>query len=369
MQPILDACREPTLNRLMALGADANSRLRACLSLALRHDSPDAARLEADLVAQDDAEFALPAAIGDYTDFYASLHHATTVGAQFRPDNPLLPNYKWVPIAYHGRSSSIIVSGQPLRRPVGQRLPKGEQRPVVGPSRRMDFELEVGIFIGAGNAPGEPIALDDAERHVFGLCLLNDWSARDIQGWEYQPLGPFLAKNFASTLSPWVVTLEALAPFRLPFTRDAADPAPLAYLDGPALRTGVLDVQLEAALQTAAMRDAGLPPSVLCTSNFRHAYWTVGQMVAHHTVNGCPLRPGDLFGSGTMSGPAPEQAGSLLELTGAGARPVTLTSGETRGFLEDGDCVVLRAWCERDGFARIGFGTAAATLTAARADG
>jgi fumarylacetoacetase len=365
---VLDACGEPTLNRFMAMGSAASSSLRAWLSEVLRRGSPHAAQLRADLVPQSEAEFSLPASIGDYTDFYASIHHATTVGAQFRPDNPLLPNYQWIPIAYHGRSSSIGVSEQAFHRPIGQSMPRGAHTPVLGPSQRMDFELEVGMFIGAGNALGTAISIEDAEQHIFGLCLLNDWSARDLQGWEYQPLGPFLGKNFATTISPWIVTLEALAPFRLPFSRPAADPQPLAYLDGPSMRAaGAVDIQLEASLQTARMRTAGLMPQRLAASNFRHAYWTIAQMVAHHSVNGCNLRAGDLFGSGTLSGPSPSEAGSLLELTAGGKQEITLSSTETRRFLEDGDRIILRAWCERAGHARIGFGAACGTLLPARA--
>jgi len=362
------ACCEPTLNRLMAAGPAVAAPLRAALSQALASDSRDAPALAGALVAQAEAEYALPAQIGDYTDFYASIHHARTVGAQFRPDQPLLPNYQWIPIAYHGRSSSIAVSEQEFARPVGQSLPRGAAAPSVHPSRRLDFELEMGIFIGCGNPLGQSIGIEEAESHVFGLCLLNDWSARDVQGWEYQPLGPFLGKNFATTISPWVVTLEALAPYRLPFARPAGDPHPLAYLDGAANRhSGVLDVELEVALQTAGMRSRGSPPRVLARSNFRHAYWTIAQMLAHHTVNGCNLRPGDLLGTGTLSGPEPGEAGSLLELTDGGRRPLMLDAGETRGFLEDGDRVVLRAWCERPGFARLGFGAAAGTVVAAHA--
>ncbi len=355
----LAAAAEPTLNRYMAGGPTFSAPLRAALSDALQIGSPSQATLASALVPQLAAEFSLPAIIGDFTDFYTSLHHARTVGAQFRPEQPLLPNYRWIPIAYHGRSSSIGVSGQGFHRPVGQSLPKGEVRPVFGPSRRVDFELELGVFIGAGNAAGEPIAIEDAEVHVSGLCLLNDWSARDLQGWEYQPLGPFLAKNFATTISPWVVSLEALAPFRLPFARPSEDPQPLPYLNSPANRAaGVFDIELEVTIESARMRAAGLAPHALARSNFRHAYWTVAQMVAHHSVNGCNLRAGDLLGTGTLSGPEPAQAGSLLELSGAGKRPVSLPSGETRTFLEDGDCITLRAWCERPGHARIGFGTA-----------
>ena len=365
-QDALAACRESTLNRFMSMGPDTATRLRGCLSDALRSGTGRADALRADLVPQADAEFSLPASIGDYTDFYSSIHHATTVGLQLRPDNPLLPNYRWIPIAYHGRSSSIGVSGQQFRRPVGQSMPKGALTPVFGPSRRLDFELELGVFIGAGNPFGNAIPIQDAERHVFGLCLLNDWSARDLQGWEYQPLGPFLAKNFATTISPWIVTLDALAPFRLPFSRPSADPQPLPYLDSPALRAaGVLDVQVEVAMQSAGMRTHGLAPQPLAVSNFRHAYWTVAQMVTHHSVNGCNLRPGDLLGSGTLSGPSPAEAGSLLELTAAGTREITLPT-ERRRFLEDGDSVVLRAWCERAGHVRIGFGTACGTVLPAR---
>jgi fumarylacetoacetase len=363
----LAAAAEPTLNRFMAGGPTFSSPLRAALSDALRSGSPAQGRIEPALVPQAAAEYALPATIGDFTDFYASLHHATTVGAQFRPDNPLLPNYRWIPIAYHGRSSSIGVSPQAFHRPIGQSLPKGETNPVFGASRRLDFELELGIFVGAGNNPGDRIAIEDAEVHVFGLCLLNDWSARDLQAWEYQPLGPFLAKNFATTISPWIVSLEALAPFRSPFSRSDSDPQPLPYLDSAGNRAGgVLDIELEVAIETTRMRSAGRAPHVLARSNFRHAYWTVAQMVAHHSVNGCNLRAGDLLGTGTLSGPEPAEAGSLLELTAAGKRPISLPSGETRTFLEDGDAITLRAWCERPGCARIGFGTATGKLLRAR---
>ena len=351
------ACMAPTLNAFMAMGPGAWSALRAGLSQILREGSALAERLQGCLVPQSHAEHALPAHIGDYTDFYASIHHATSVGRLMRPDNPLLPNYKWVPIGYHGRGSSIRVSGLEFHRPVGQLLPAGAQAPVVAPSKRIDYELEVGIFVGLGNELGKRIPIAAAEAHVFGLCLLNDWSARDIQTWEYQPLGPFLAKSFATTISPWIVTLEALAPYRVPWERPASDPKPLPYLDAPALRSeGAFDVDLEVLLETARMREAGRPPQRLSRSNFRHAYWSVAQMVAHHTVNGCNLEPGDLFGSGTQSGPAPEEAGSLLELTAGGRQPLMLEDGETRTFLEDGDAVVMRGSCERAGFARIGFG-------------
>jgi fumarylacetoacetase len=357
------SCSAPSLNAFMAMGPRAWSSLRLGLSRALREGSPQEQRLRGCLVPQAQVEFAVPAQIGDFTDFYASVHHALRVGKQFRPDNPLLPNYKWVPIAYHGRSSSIGVSGQSFPRPVGQTMPPGAEQPVFGPSKRLDYELEVGVFVGVGNEAGQRVAIAAAERHVFGLCLLNDWSARDIQAWEYQPLGPFLAKNFASTISPWIVTLEALAPYRVAWTRAAADPQPLAYLDEPEQRTrGAIDLQLEAWLETPQMRDAGGEPARLSHTSFRHAYWTIFQMVAHHTVTGCNLQPGDLLGSGTQSGPAPEEAGSLLELSAGGKAPVTLPTGESRTFLEDGDCLILRGWCEKPGAARVGFGECRATV-------
>jgi fumarylacetoacetase len=357
------ACGEPTLNSYMALGPTVWSALRAFLSEVLRADFPHATRLRSALVPQEDAEFTVPARIGDYTDFYASIHHATSVGRLFRPDNPLLPNYKWVPIGYHGRASSIRVSGQEFARPVGQIMPKGAPQPFVAPTRSLDYELEVGIFIGSGNPLGSRVSLAVAEDHVFGLCLLNDWSARDIQAWEYQPLGPFLAKSFATTISPWIVTLEALAPFRAPWTRPADDPQPLPYLEGPTLRAeGAIDIRLEVWLETERMRAAGLAPERLSHSSFRDSYWSVGQLVAHHSVNGCNLAPGDLLGSGTQSGPTPEEAGSLLELSEGGKRPLTLRSGETRTFLADGDRVTFRGWCERPGCARVGFGEVAGVV-------
>jgi fumarylacetoacetase len=359
----LETCTDSSLNRLMSLGPAAASSLRAALSEVLRDDPRGNPDLAADLVRQSEAEYRVPARIGGYTDFYASIYHAEAVGRLFRPDNPLTPNYRWMPIAYHGRTSSIGVSGQDFHRPQGQSLPAGANAPVFGPSRRLDFELEVGIFIGAGNAQGTPIPVNEAEEHVFGLCLLNDWSARDIQAWEYQPLGPFLGKNFATTISPWIVTLEALAPFRLPAVRPAADPQLLPYLDGANSRAaGAVDMTLEVFLQTAAMRAARLAPARLLGSNFKHSYWTVAQMLAHHTVGGCNLQAGDLLGSGTQSGPTPAEAGSLLELTAGGTRPVLLPNGESRLFLQDGDLITLAGHCERPGFARIGFGTAAAQV-------
>ncbi|NUU03367.1 fumarylacetoacetase [Herbaspirillum robiniae] len=361
------ACEGATLNALMALDAAAWSALRAALSHALRTGSAHQRELAACLVPQAAAEHAIPAHVGDYTDFYTSIHHATTIGKLFRPDNPLLPNYKWVPIGYHGRASSLGVSGQQFRRPVGQTKAPDAETPTFGPCKRLDYELEVGIFIGAGNALGEPVAMDDAEGKVFGLCLLNDWSARDVQAWEYQPLGPFLSKSFASTISPWIVTLEALAPYRCAWTRAPGDPQPLPYLDSPTLReTGAIDLQLEVLIQTRAMREAGQAPQRLSLSNFRDSYWSVSQLVAHHTVNGCNLRPGDFLGSGTQSGPRPEEAGSLLELSGGGKQAVTLAGGEKRTFVEDGDTIILRAAARRDGLPVIGFGEAAGTVLPAR---
>ena len=355
------------LNALMALGTPAWSALRLALSRALREGSATQAALQDGLVPQAEAEYDVPARIGDYTDFYTSVHHATNIGRLFRPDNPLLPNYKWVPIGYHGRASSIGISGQQFRRPVGQTLAPGATEPTLGPSKRLDIELELGIFIGSGNALGEAIDITQAEDHVFGICLLNDWSARDIQGWEYQPLGPFLSKSFASTLSPWVVTLEALAPYRVPFTRPAEDPQPMAYLDSAANRSGgAFDIQLQVGLLTPKMRAAGQTDASICRTSYRHAYWTVAQMVTHHTVNGCNLQPGDLFGSGTLSGPTLDQAAALIELTAGGKNPMALPGGEQRTWLEDGDSVVLRGWCEKTGAARIGFGECVGTVLPAR---
>jgi fumarylacetoacetase len=347
------------LNAFMSAGPQVWSTLRRALSRALRAGSRLQALLQSCLLPRSQAEFALPAHIGDYTDFYASIYHATAVGRLFRPDQPLLPNYRWVPVGYHGRCSSIGVSGQRFVRPLGQTRAADASAPTLGPSRRIDYELELGIFIGVANAAGVPVDIGTAETHVFGLCLLNDWSARDLQSWEAQPLGPFLAKNFATTISPWIVTLEALEPYRLPWTRPAQDPPPLPYLDSPALRrAGAIDIELEAALQTPAMQRAGQAPQRLSLSNFRHCYWSIAQLVTHHTVNGCNLRSGDLLGTGTQSGPVPQEAGSLLELTQGGRLPITLPDGETRSFLQDGDTLILRGWCARPGAARLGFGEA-----------
>lgn len=361
------AAAGPVLNPLLALGPAAWSALRLGLSRGLREGADKVAAWRRCLVPRAAAELTLPVAIGDYTDFYTSIHHATNIGRLFRPDNPLMPNYKWVPIGYHGRASSILISDRDFHRPEGQTLPPGATEPVFGPCRRLDYELELGIFIGPGNALGEPIPVARASEHLFGLCLLNDWSARDIQAWEYQPLGPFLSKNFATTISPWIVTFEALAPYRTACERPAGDPAPLPYLEDETDRqAGAFDIQITAALATAAMRDAGLSPHRLSRSSYRHAYWTVAQLLAHHTVNGCNLSSGDLLGTGTLSGPTLDQAGALIELTAGGRNPLTLPDGETRTFLEDGDTLILSAWCEKPGAARIGFGDARATVLPAR---
>jgi len=354
-----------SLNALMALGRDDARAVRRVAHRLLRAGTPEGERARAMareiLVPMDAIGMRVPAEIGDYSDFYASVHHATNVGAMFRPDNPLLPNYKWIPIGYHGRASSIVASGTPVRRPRGQVVATPDGPPTVAPSQRLDYELEVGAFIARGNRQGEPIALADAEQHLFGLCLVNDWSARDVQQWEYQPLGPFLSKSFATTVSPWVVTLDALEPFRAPgFERPAGDPAPLPYLDDATNRArGGFDITLEVWLRTAAMRAAGADAVRLSRGDFSGMYWTLGQMLAHHTSNGCNLRPGDLIASGTVSGPTPDSRGCLLELASRGQSPVALGNGESRAFLQDGDEVMLRGWCEREGFRRIGFGTCA----------
>jgi fumarylacetoacetase len=313
-----------------------------------------------------DVQLELSCEIGSYTDFYSGIYHATRVGTLLRPDNPLLPNYKWVPVGYHGRASSILVSGRPFPRPSGQIKPRDATVPVLSPTRRLDYELELGMVIGKPNALGEPISIERAEQHLFGLTLLNDWSARDIQVWEYQPLGPFLSKSFATTVSPWIVTLDALQPFRAAFARPECDPQPLPYFDSESNRAGgAFDIELEVWLQTASMRDRGEPPQQLSRSNARDAYWTAAQLIAHHTVNGCNLGTGDLLGSGTLSGPRPEEGGSLLELTRGGKASLQLRNGETRAFLEDGDTVVLRGYCRRSGFRTIGFGECRATVLVA----
>ena len=369
---VLAACRQTTLNPLMALPRAALRTLREHLSALLEEARVETMRhraiLESALKPQNAVEMQVPATIGDYTDFYASIFHATNVGKLFRPDNPLLPNYKYVPIGYHGRASSILPNGTAIRRPRGQMAAAAGEAPTFGASRLLDYELEVGAFVARGNPLGEPVSIDEAREHLFGLCLLNDWSARDIQSWEYQPLGPFLAKNFATTVSAWVVTLDALEPFRAPaFARPAEDPAPLAYLSGgDDQRRGGFDVQLEVLLETPRMHQAGEAPFLLSRSNLHELYWTLGQMVAHHTSNGCNLQTGDLLATGTVSGAATTARGCLLEITARGAQPVVLRNGETRKFLEDGDTVILRGHCEREGAARIGFGECRGTVLPAR---
>ncbi len=368
-QEALETCRNETLNQFMGLGFEYWSSLRRALSKALQTGAKEEAKLSRCLINMDDVEYQLPCQIGDYTDFYTSIYHATSVGSLFRPDNPLLPNYKWVPIGYHGRASSINVSGQNFHRPCGQTKAPDADTPSFGPCKRLDYELEIGIFIGSSNILGEPVRLDQADQYAFGLCLFNDWSARDIQAWEYQPLGPFLSKSFASTVSPWIVTLEALVPYFTGFDRPASDPQPLPYLSSQKNRQqGAIDIRLSAHLLTEQMSQQKDAPTQLSQSSFRHSYWTINQMIAHHTVNGCNIKPGDLFGSGTQSGPSPEEAGSLLELSQGGKQPLTLTNGETRTFLEDGDTVIFKGWCEKVGHARIGFGEVRATILPARLD-
>ena len=354
------ACAEPSLNQLMALGRQQWAELRKRLSDLLASSSsryhPHLG--ERVLLPMAAAELLVPAEVADYTDFYASVHHATNVGSMFRPDNPLLPNYKWVPIGYHGRASSIVPSGTAVRRPQGQIKSPDRDAPHYAATRALDYEAEIGCFVGPGNPLGEPVPLGRAEDHLFGLCLVNDWSARDIQTWEYQPLGPFLAKSFATTVSPWVVTLEALQPFRTTaFQRPPSDPRPLPYLASAQNDAmGGIDVLVEVSLSSEAMRRAGTAPVRVSRSRMADLYWTVAQMFAHHTSNGCNLRPGDLFATGTISGPAKDARGCLLELTWRGAEPLTLPGGETRKFLEDGDEVIMRGYCERPGAVRIGFG-------------
>jgi fumarylacetoacetase len=357
-----EACAAAELNLLMALPAADRAELRRQIGALLDAGSPAyrANRRLGDrlLVPMAEAELLLPATIGDYTDFYASVHHATNVGSMFRPDNPLLPNYKWVPIGYHGRASSIVPSGTPVRRPRGQLKPPEADAPTYGPTRALDYEMELGCFVAGGNPHGETVTVDEAEDLLFGVCLVNDWSARDVQAWEYQPLGPFLAKSFATTISPWVVTAEALAPYRVPASsRPPGDPEPLPYLRSDRnAASGGLDVTVEVWLATTRMREAGQAPVRLSRGRVADLYWTPAQMLAHHVSNGCNLRPGDLFASGTVSGPERENRGCLLELTWRGAEPLTLPNGETRKFLQDGDEVVMRGHCKRAGAARIGLG-------------
>jgi len=364
---LADACRDETLARLLAVTAQQRGALRRVLS-DLLCDESRRAEIEPMLHAAEACELHLPTRIGDYTDFYVGIHHANNIGRQFRPDNPLLPNYKHVPIGYHGRSSSIRPSGVPVVRPRGQRKPPEADAPVFAPSARLDYELEMGVWIGTGNELGSPVPIADAAQHIAGFCLLNDWSARDVQGWEYQPLGPFLSKNFHSTISPWVVTPEALAPFRVAQPeRPEGDPQPLPYLsDADDRAHGALGVTLEVWLSTQAMRDAGLPPHRLSTGPATNMYWTVNQMVAHHASNGCNLNTGDLLGTGTISAPVREGYGSLMELSEGGKSPLALPSGETRTFLEDGDEITITATASAPGRTTIGFGECRARILPAK---
>jgi fumarylacetoacetase len=361
------ACAAPLLNPLMALGPAAWSGLRQHLTVLLDAEqaSPETqARVAAQLVPMRVADLQLPAAIGDYTDFYASIHHATRVGSLFRPEDPLLPNYKYIPIGYHGRASSIVVSGTTIQRPCGQIKPP-DSDPIFGLTESLDYELEVGFFVGPGNTLGQPIPITEAERHIFGLCLVNDWSARDVQSWEYQPLGPFLAKSFATTVSPWIVPFEALAPYRVPaYPRPAGDPTNLAYLQSPDPARDGIDITLEVYLQSSRMRQAGLAPHLVGRSNLRDLYWTLPQLLTHQASNGCNLRPGDLLATGTVSGPDPGSEGCLLELR-RNPEPLRLPTGELRRFLEDGDQVTLRAYCLEPGVPRIGFGECVGTVARA----
>jgi fumarylacetoacetase len=352
---ILDVPDYQSVNALMEPGRAAASELRLKLSRVLRSDNPYPPR--ALLFPASECTLLLPVEIGGYSDFYASIFHATNVGSMFRPDNPLLPNYKYVPIGYHGRASSIVVSGTPVHRPSGQ-LQEGTSAPVFAPSRQLDYECELGCFVGRGNELGRPVSIEEAEDHLFGVCLLNDWSARDIQRWEYQPLGPFLAKSFATTISPWVVTFDALEPFRVPrFSRLPGDPQPLPYLDcGRDRECGGIALTIEVWFSTAAMRAQGIAPIRLSRAAFEQMYWTPAQLLAHHTSNGCNLRTGDLLGSGTISGPGKDERGSMLEVTWRGTGPLVLPTGESRKFLEDGDEVILRGQAERAGARRIGLG-------------
>jgi fumarylacetoacetase len=367
---VAELCSQPAMNALAAAPRSAHTAFRARLSELLTGGEGQENAINpipaGALLSMAEAEMHLPAVIGDYTDFYASIYHATTVGKLFRPDNPLLPNYKYVPIGYHGRASSIVLSGRNVVRPKGQTLPAGEKVPAFGPTQMLDYEAEVGFIVGAGNDLGEAIRLDDAENHIFGLCIVNDWSARDIQSWEYQPLGPFLAKNFATTISPWVVTWEALEPYRVPsFFRPPSDPQPLPYLSSEKDRTsGGVELTIEVYLRSMMMRESRMRATRLSSASLADMYWTPAQMLTHHVSNGCNLRPGDLFASGTVSGPDKGSQGCLLEITRRGAEPLVLPTGEERRFLHDGDEVIMRAFCQRDDAVRIGLGECSGLIVA-----
>lgn len=365
----VNACAGDALNDFLAMGPTAWRALRHALFDLLKTGAsgPGVNALRASLVPQAEVEHRVPTRIGDYTDFYTSIHHARNVGRVIRPDDPLSPNFQWIPIAYHGRASSVVVSGTPFHRPMGQAMPPGASAPVYGACKRLDYELEMGFYVGPGNAMGTPIPLAEAEQHIFGMCLLNDWSARDHQFWEMNPLGPFLGKNFCTTVSPWIVTMEALAPYRVPFSHPADEPQPLPYLDSAANSAeGGVDVQLEVRLEAREHRERGIAPDRLSATSFRHQYWTIAQMLAQHTVGGCNLQPGDLLGTGTISGPTPAEAGAIVELSVGGTKDVPLPGiGAQRRFLEDGDTVILRGWCEKPGAARIGFGESRGEVLAA----
>jgi len=354
------ASSDGNLNRLAGANNSYSGLRRKLTSLLNAATATEAERvtMTANMIAVDECEFSVPFSIGDYTDFYCSIYHATNVGSMFRPDNPLMPNYKYIPIGYHGRASSIVISGTDIRRPHGQNRSDAEKPPVFIPCKNLDYEMELGFFTGQGNQLGQPIPIGEAEDHIFGVCLVNDWSARDIQAWEYQPLGPFLSKSFATTVSPYVVTMEALAPFRTKaFERDADDPQPLEYLDdGSNKDFGGLDISLEVYIQSAKMRNENIEPHLLSRSNTKDLYWTIGQMLTHHASNGCNLQTGDLMATGTVSGKEKNERGCLLELTWRGTEPLELPSGEQRRFLEDGDEVIMKGFCEREGFRRIGLG-------------
>lgn len=363
-------CDRPNLNELMQAPRDSLSEFRARLSELLSGTPGDSSVINplppGALVPMGEAELFLPAQIGDYTDFYASIYHATNVGKLFRPDNPLFPNYKHIPIGYHGRASSIVISGTDVRRPKGETVAGGSTTPTYGPTEMLDYEAEAGFFVGRGTELGETLSVDEAEERIFGICLVNDWSARDIQTWEYQPLGPFLSKNFATTISPWVVTWEALEPYRVPaFFRRPGDPQPLPHLSSERDRNeGGIDLNIEVYIRSMLMREGRLRPFRLSAASLADMYWTPAQMLAHHSSNGCNLRPGDLFASGTVSGPEPASQGCLLELTRRGADPIVLPTGEERRFLHDGDEVIVRAYFQREGAARIGLGECAGLIVA-----
>lgn len=356
-EAVVRACQETSLNTLMSLGSQSWSELRLALSRLLRAGSNRQSQVQPHIRRHKEVEMVVPARIGDYTDFYTSIHHATNAGRLFRPENPLFPNFEYLPVGYHGRVSSIVASGYSVKRPWGQRRAPGDTTPKFAPSEKMDFELELGFYVGPGNDVGQPIPISRSEDHVFGVCILNDWSARDIQAWEYQPLGPFLGKSFLTTVSPWIVTIEALAPFRQAMSRDKDHPAAPGYLSDQELeQRSALDIDVEVALETEGMRAQGTGPEDIGRAPFVQQFWSIFQMLTHHASNGCSLRPGDLMGTGTISGTEPGEEGCLLEKTQNGARPLQLSTGESRQFLEDGDEIIMRATCRREGFVSIGFG-------------